>query len=109
MSFLLLVCAGLFLRALWQGQALHRNLEPERVQTATFDPAFIGYDEPRAHELYRQLLERVRARPEVEAAGVANSNIIGDRRKGPLAVAGRGRINLPPHAATPLTPERQYQ
>jgi predicted permease len=93
MSLLLLICAGLFWRALWEGRKLYQEFEPERVQTATFDPAFIGYDEPRAREFYRRLLERVRTLPGVEAAGLANSNIIGDRRTGPLAVAGRGTAN----------------
>jgi predicted permease len=99
MSLLLLLCAGLFLRALSQGQKLYQEFEPERVQTVTFDPGFLGYDEPRARDFYRQLLERVRALPGVEAAGVANTNIVGDRRTGPLAVAGKGTVDpgeLPP-------------
>jgi putative ABC transport system permease protein len=99
MSLLLLLCAGLFLRALSQGQKLYQEFEPERVQTVTFDPAFLGYDETRAHDFYRQLLERVRALPGVEAAGVASTNIVGDRRTGPLAVAGKGTTSpgdLPP-------------
>ncbi|HKQ92894.1 MAG TPA: ABC transporter permease [Blastocatellia bacterium] len=94
MSLLLLVCAGLFLRALSEGQKLYQDLEPERVQTATFDPGFIGYDDARALEFYRRLLESARALPGVEAASVANTNLIGDRRTGPLAVAGRGKANL---------------
>jgi predicted permease len=99
MSLLLLLCAGLFSRALSEGQKLYQDLEPERVQTVTFDPAFIGYDNAQAREFYRQLLERVRALPGVEAASMANTNLVGDRRTGPLAVAGGGAANpgdLPP-------------
>ncbi|MGH9935732.1 MAG: ABC transporter permease [Blastocatellia bacterium] len=99
MSLLLLVCAGLFLRALSKGQKLYQDLEPERVQTVTFDPGFVGYDDVRAREFYRRLLERVRALPGVEAASMANTNLVGDRRTGPLAVAGKGEAgngNLPP-------------
>ncbi|MBO0725152.1 MAG: ABC transporter permease, partial [Blastocatellia bacterium] len=94
MSLLLLVCAGLFSRALSEGRKLYQDLEPERVQTVTFDPGFIGYDDARAREFYRRLLERVRALPGVEAAGLANTNLVGDRRTGPLAVAGRGTDSL---------------
>jgi predicted permease len=99
MSLLLLVCAGLFLRALSAGQGVYQDLEPERVQTVTFDPGFIGYDGERAREFYRRLLERVRALPGVEAASVANTNLVGNRRTGPLAVASKGTARpqeLPP-------------
>jgi predicted permease len=99
MSLMLLVCAGLFLRALSEGQKLYQDLEPERVQTVTFDPGFIGYDAARAREFYHRLLERVRALPGVEVASLANTNLIGNRHTGPLAVAGRGTAslsNLPP-------------
>jgi predicted permease len=99
MSLLLLVCAGLFLRTVSAGQKVYRDLEPERVQTVTFDPGFIGYDGARAREFYRRLLERVRALPGVEAASVANTNLVGTRHTGPLAVAGSGTAgpkDLPP-------------
>ncbi|HKQ79884.1 MAG TPA: ABC transporter permease [Blastocatellia bacterium] len=99
MSLLLLICAGLFLRALSKQQNLYQDLEPERVQTVTFDPGFVGYDDARAREFYRRLLERVRALPGVEAASMANTHLIGNRITGPLAVAGKGEArndNLPP-------------
>ncbi|HEX5081421.1 MAG TPA: ABC transporter permease, partial [Blastocatellia bacterium] len=99
MSLLLLVCAGLFLRALSEGRKLYQDLEPERVQTMTFDPGFIGYDDARAHEFYRRLLARVRALPGVESASTANTNLVGERRTGPLAVVRGGTANpgdLPP-------------
>jgi predicted permease len=96
---MLLVCAGLFLRALSAGQKLYRDLEPERVQTVTFDPGFIGYDDAQAREFYRRLLEHARALPGVEAASLADTHLIGNRHTGPLAVAGGGAANpgdLPP-------------
>jgi predicted permease len=60
----------------------------------TFDPGFIGYDDARAREFYRRLLESVRALPGVEAASMANTHLIGNRQTGPLAVADRGTANL---------------
>ena len=93
LSLLLLVCAGLFWRALSEGQKFYQGLEPEQVQTVTFDPGFVGYDEKRAQEFYRRLLERARALPGVEAASVAIGVTVGaDRRARPLAVAGKGAV-----------------
>jgi predicted permease len=80
LSFLLLVCAGLFWRALSTGQQYHPGLEPERIQTATLDPRFLGYDEQRSRTFYHQLLERVRTLPGVEAASLAGSVSVGNSR-----------------------------
>lgn len=80
LSFLLLVCGGLFWRALNTGQQYHPGLDPERVQTATLDPHLLGYNEPRSREFYRQLLERVRALPGVEASSLASSVSVGNSR-----------------------------
>ncbi|MGH9936257.1 MAG: ABC transporter permease, partial [Blastocatellia bacterium] len=88
LSFLLLVCAGLFWRALNAGQQYQSGFQPERVQTATLDPGTLRYDEPRAREFYRQLIERIRALPEVESASLAMS-VSPPRMRG-LAAAGKG-------------------
>ena len=73
LSFLLLICAGLFWRALSTGQQYRPALQPERVQTATLDPGPFKYDGARAREFYRQLLERMRALPGVESVSLAAS------------------------------------
>ncbi|HEX8720559.1 MAG TPA: ABC transporter permease [Pyrinomonadaceae bacterium] len=70
-TVLLLVSAGLFLRALVGAKEARAVAEPERVQTAAFDPHFLGYDEPRTRDFYRRLLAGVSAAPGVEAAGLA--------------------------------------
>jgi macrolide transport system ATP-binding/permease protein len=89
MSMLLLIVAGLFLRALAQGSTQYQGLDPEHVQTATIDPRFLGYDEQRTQEFYRQLLEHVRALPGVEVAGLAQVITVGESRATTgLAVAG---------------------
>ncbi|HVF27833.1 MAG TPA: FtsX-like permease family protein, partial [Pyrinomonadaceae bacterium] len=82
MTLLLLVCAGLFLRALTHASTVHPGAEPERVQTATLDPGFMGYDERRTREFYRRLLERVRALPGVEGAGLAMMVPVGEAQAG---------------------------
>lgn len=107
LSFLLLVCAGLFWRALNTGRQYQPGLEPERVQTATLDPRFLGYDETRAREFYRQLLERVRAMPGVEASSLASSVSVGNSRSSMgLEPVGNGAHleQLPPVSFNAVTP-----
>jgi len=84
MTLLLLICAGLFLRALAHASTVHPGTEPEHIQTATLDPRFFGYDERQTQEFYRQLLERVRALPGVEGAGLAMMVPVGEAQAGTL-------------------------
>jgi len=71
-TVLLLVSAGLFLRALSYASRVHPGaVDPGLVQTASFNPQVLGYTDERARDFYRRLLERVRAAPGVEAAGLA--------------------------------------
>ena len=84
MSLLLLICAGLFVRALAHASTVHPGTEPERVQTVTFNPSFLGYDEARTREFYRQLLERARALPGVEGASLAMMIPVGNAQAGTI-------------------------
>jgi predicted permease len=70
-TVLLLVSAGLFLRALTYAREVRPGADPEQVQTASFNPQVLGYTDERARDFYRRLLERVRAAPGVEAASLA--------------------------------------
>jgi predicted permease len=84
MSLLLLVCAGLFVRALAHASTVHPGAEPAQVQTVTFDPRFLGYDEVRTQRFYSQLLERVRALPVIEGAGLAMIIPVGNAQAGTI-------------------------
>jgi predicted permease len=84
MTLLLLVCAGLFLRALSHASTVHPGADPERVMTATLDPRAFGRDEAQTREFYRRLLERVRALPGVEGAGLAMMVPVGDWQAGTI-------------------------
>ncbi len=70
-TVLLLVSAGLFLRALTYAREVRPGADPESVQTASFNPQVLGYTDERARDFYRRLLERVRSAPGVEAASLA--------------------------------------
>jgi predicted permease len=73
LSLVLLVGAGLFLRALQRGAAIHPGFESRRVVTAPLDAAAWGYDEARARTLTRALAERLARLPDVRAVSYATS------------------------------------
>jgi predicted permease len=72
MSLLLLVTAGLFARALQGALSIDPGFRPRGVAVGEVRLRPHGYDEARGAELYRQLLERLRARPGVRAATLAS-------------------------------------
>ena len=80
MSLLLLISAGLFLRAVTYAQTVYSGSEPERIQTVSFDPRILGYDEAKSRQFYRQLIDRVRAMPGVESASLAQMVLVGPSR-----------------------------
>ena len=63
LSLVLLVAAGLFMRALNQGHRIEPGFEREGVTTASLEPESWGYPESRAREFYRRLRDRVEALP----------------------------------------------
>ncbi|HEV2129761.1 MAG TPA: ABC transporter permease, partial [Longimicrobiaceae bacterium] len=71
LSLLLLLGAGLFLRALQAATRVELGFEPEGVAVASIDLQPYGYEEERAREFFRQLRERLEAVPGVEAVSYA--------------------------------------
>ncbi len=71
LSLLLLASAGLFLRALQKATTIDKGFVASNLALTSFDPSLLGYDSTRAHVLYSQLLERVRALPGVQNAALA--------------------------------------
>jgi predicted permease len=78
LSVVLLVGAGLFVRSLWNVNALHLGIEPDKVLTVSFDwPATSDQSDAgkaqarrRQNAFYETALARVRAMPGVEHAAV---------------------------------------
>jgi len=66
-----LVGAGLCIRSLRNLQKVDPGFEPSELALMSFDLGLNRYDPPRGREFYNELLERVRAFPGVEAAGLA--------------------------------------
>ena len=72
LSLLLLICAGLVLRGLQRAQLLDPGFVPQHAIEMSFDLSLQGYDGPRSKTFKHQLVDRVRALPGVEYAGVSN-------------------------------------
>ncbi|HVR28334.1 MAG TPA: FtsX-like permease family protein, partial [Thermoanaerobaculia bacterium] len=71
LSLVLLVAAGLFLRALDRGQRMDPGFDPRGVATTALDTVAWGYDESRGREFYRRLRERAEAMPGVTAVSTS--------------------------------------
>jgi predicted permease len=63
LSLVLLVAAGLFMRALNQGYRIDPGFDRDGVTTASLEPESWGYPESRAREFYRRLRDGVEALP----------------------------------------------
>src|SRR6266511_2858227 len=63
--------AGLALRALQRAQSLDPGFTPQNALEISFDLSMHGYDVTRAHDFRRRLLERMRALPGVQYAGLS--------------------------------------
>jgi predicted permease len=72
LSLALLIGGGLMLRALRQAQTIDLGYDPQRAVEMPFDLRLQGYDSAQGREFQKRLLERVRALPGVESAGIAN-------------------------------------
>ena len=81
LSLALLTAGGLFVRSAGDAAAADPGFEFRDGIVASLDPGLAGYDEARVRDVYRRLLERVRARPDVRAAAVASLLPYGEIRE----------------------------
>jgi predicted permease len=68
MSLLLVIAAGLFLRALHHAASLQPGFNQDGVDVLTFDLSIGGFTEKTGRPLVRELLQRISAMPGVESA-----------------------------------------
>ena len=66
-SLVLLICAGLSLRSMWNARRVDPGFEATGVIIASTDPSLRGYSPSRIDDIYAQLAERVRSLPGVES------------------------------------------
>ena len=67
-SLMLLICAGLALRSLWNASRVNPGFDPSGLATASFSPSLAGYNASQASAFYRQLAARVATLPGVQSA-----------------------------------------
>jgi predicted permease len=77
LSLVLLVSAGLFLRAVRNAQAADPGFTTRNGLLASIDLLPAGYDATRGRAFFRELLSRVRQAPGVEAASLASKFPLG--------------------------------
>lgn len=76
-SALLLLTAGLFLRALQHAGAVAPGFDSHGVEVVTLDPSVLGFDAARSRDFFLHLEERLGALPGVEAVGLGDKTPLG--------------------------------
>jgi predicted permease len=71
LSLMLLVSAGLFVKSMRHAEELDPGFESKRILLASVDVGIHGYDPQKGHRFFKQIVERVKALPGVEAASMA--------------------------------------
>ena len=72
LSLVLLVSGGLMMRALEKAQTINLGFDTRHAVEVAFDLRLQGYESARGKEFQKLVLERVRALPGVQAAGIAD-------------------------------------
>jgi len=72
LSLIVLIAAGLVVRTLQRLQTMNPGFDTRNGLTMSFDMGLQGYDEARAQQFYRQLVERVQSIPGVRSAAVTS-------------------------------------
>ncbi len=70
LSVVLLIGSILVVRSLQHALSLNLGFKPQHAAVLSYDFAAQGYDEQRSRQFQRRLLDKVRAMPGIEAAGI---------------------------------------
>ena len=91
LSLMLLIGAGLLIRSLWALHSVNAGFDPDRVVTMDLSIAQTKFSGPAQQiSFFNRVLERVRALPGVQAAGVIDAlPLSGDGSHQPVQVEGR--------------------
>ena len=71
MSLVVLICTGMFLHSLQRARGLNLGFRADHLLTLSLDLGLQGYSDDRGKVFGRDLLEKIRALPGVEGAGLA--------------------------------------
>ncbi|HSK65113.1 MAG TPA: ABC transporter permease, partial [Pyrinomonadaceae bacterium] len=78
LSLVVLVSGALFIKSFRQAQTMDAGFNNPNGLIVSLNPGLVGYDNEQSRNFYRQLLERTRGLPGVEAASVARTLPLGD-------------------------------
>ena len=81
-SLVLLVVAGLFVRSSQNAEHTYLGFDPHNVLNVTMETRTIGYDQARTEQFFREVEDRVRVLPGVEAVSLAASVPMGYSSEG---------------------------
>ncbi|MEK6407641.1 MAG: ABC transporter permease [Acidobacteriota bacterium] len=71
LSLMLLISAGLFIRSTRNVQEMNPGFEPKQILLASVDVGLHGYDETKGRNFFKQIVDRVKSLPGVQAASLA--------------------------------------
>ncbi|HET9269813.1 MAG TPA: ADOP family duplicated permease, partial [Vicinamibacterales bacterium] len=108
LSLALLIVSALFVRAALLGAKTDPGFAMNRTVHAEVDPALAGMDETRGREVHRQLLERLRSLPGVDAASSASLIPFGDISIGRMVQADGPRLKRTDPGARDRLVDAQY-
>ena len=89
LSVVALTGAGLLMRSLHFAQGISPGFDAAHLSTLSLDSKARGFSEAAGHEFHRQVLERVRGLPGVEAASLAGIAPFGIARARSISVEGQ--------------------
>ena len=88
LSLGLLTAAGLFTKGALKASEADPGYSLDRQLLAAVDTSLAGYDEAQGRQLYRRLMERLRAIPGVQSASMASVVAFGDMTEGKTVQKG---------------------
>ena len=90
LSLVVLICGGLFIKSFRQAQTMDPGFNNPNGLIVSLNPSLVGYDNEQSRNFYRQLVERTRSLPGVEAASVTRMMPLGDssNSNGPILKEG---------------------
>jgi predicted permease len=77
LSLMILISAGLMVRALQQLQTMSPGFDPANALSVSFDLGLQGYDQEKGQQFYRQVVERIESLPGVKSAAVTTNIPLG--------------------------------
>jgi predicted permease len=90
LSLVVLVCGGLFIKSFRKAQTMDPGFNNANGLVLSLSPTLVGYEDEKARQFYKQVLERVSHVPGIDAASYARTLPLGDssNANGPILAEG---------------------